>query len=552
MKKSLLLVLTLVLLVLIPNYDSRASSLSSNLKGRILLQVESKGEAWYINPDNEQRYSLGLPNDAFNLMRKLGVGITNDNLKKIKIANENLMGEDSDSDGLSDTIEDSIGTDKNSQDSDGDGYNDQAELINGYNPNGPGKISIDNNFAKKQAGKIFLQVESKGEAWYVNPLNNQRYYLGRPADAFAVMRSLGLGITNDNLAVITVNSDKQTDSNEVSISDSTSGSANVSESSDLNKLFEFAGSYGDKVLTADDYFAVLKKDSALDTLISDYHQNKLSDVIYCQTSNCLMEASSTSTITQEKLKNGIHIKLLAEKIVNPFFVPIVLSSYTETYKTNDGKYAMFSMTETLGVPKSICELKPEEACTAENVLKSFSDNQTQFMSLSVYDSWEAYQRNQTSFSSSDTTVHTKSAQTFDVPDFNNLQCMLTSNGVIISGNSVTMGRYDKTTLDDSYIKSHNFSNMANLYVVKVDDSKIVDTKIENNALLIKALQPGTTTIWLGDKGIPSSDYKLVANGCYLPIEITVTKDSCNPGEGCMFVGYTRDDLLKQGFVMTNW
>ena len=41
-------------------------------------------------------------------------------------------------------------------------------------------------------------------AYYVNPLNLKMYYLGRPADAFSVMRSLGLGITNANLRQIEV------------------------------------------------------------------------------------------------------------------------------------------------------------------------------------------------------------------------------------------------------------------------------------------------------------------------------------------------------------
>ena len=48
------------------------------------------------------------------------------------------------------------------------------------------------------SGRILLQVESHGEAWYVNPINSQRYYLGRPDDAYSVMRNLGLGISNNN------------------------------------------------------------------------------------------------------------------------------------------------------------------------------------------------------------------------------------------------------------------------------------------------------------------------------------------------------------------
>jgi hypothetical protein len=53
-------------------------------------------------------------------------------------------------------------------------------------------------------GRIFLQVEGQGEAWYINPVNHQRYYLSRPSDAFAIMRNLGLGITNADLAKIAI------------------------------------------------------------------------------------------------------------------------------------------------------------------------------------------------------------------------------------------------------------------------------------------------------------------------------------------------------------
>ena len=48
------------------------------------------------------------------------------------------------------------------------------------------------------SGKILLSVEENGEAWYLNPINNKRYFLGRPFDAFNVMQELSLGISNDD------------------------------------------------------------------------------------------------------------------------------------------------------------------------------------------------------------------------------------------------------------------------------------------------------------------------------------------------------------------
>ena len=46
-----------------------------------------------------------------------------------------------------------------------------------------------------------MQVET-GQAWYINPLTYKKHYLGRPDDAFNLMRQLGLGISIKNLALI--------------------------------------------------------------------------------------------------------------------------------------------------------------------------------------------------------------------------------------------------------------------------------------------------------------------------------------------------------------
>lgn len=189
----------------IDSYDSIAKqitisnkSMYDRLIGKIILKVEDFGKAYYVNPITQKMHSLGKPYDAFNVMREQGIGITNSNLSKIPVALNNLSGNDSDGDGLPDLFEDAIGTNKNNNDTDKDGYTDKEEVQNGYNPNGNGKMNIDNNFSNKQKGKIFLQVENNGEAWYINPENSKRYFLGRPADAFNVMRNLGLGISNND------------------------------------------------------------------------------------------------------------------------------------------------------------------------------------------------------------------------------------------------------------------------------------------------------------------------------------------------------------------
>ena len=122
------------------------NNLSKRMKGNILLQVEKNGEGWYVNPDNEKKYYLGRPADAFNIMRNLGLGIKHSELQ-------------------------------------------------GY---------INSKFPTRLAGKILLDVEENGEAYYINPNNLRGYFLNRPADAFKVMRELGLGITNSDIRKIDI------------------------------------------------------------------------------------------------------------------------------------------------------------------------------------------------------------------------------------------------------------------------------------------------------------------------------------------------------------
>ena len=57
-----------------------------------------------------------------------------------------------------------------------------------FNPN----IARASTIAQRLSGRILLDVRRDGRAWYVNPIDLRRYYLGRPADAFQIMRQLGL------------------------------------------------------------------------------------------------------------------------------------------------------------------------------------------------------------------------------------------------------------------------------------------------------------------------------------------------------------------------
>lgn len=152
MKRRIILLITGLIILNGAVTDAYALTLTQIVRGRILLDVENRGEAWYVYPLTGRRYFLGRPEDALRVMRDLGLGITNRDL-----------------DGIPKSFDSSTG-----------------------------------NIALKQrlSGRILLQVEARGEAWYVNPVNLRRYYLGRPEDALKAMRELSLGITSANLSRI--------------------------------------------------------------------------------------------------------------------------------------------------------------------------------------------------------------------------------------------------------------------------------------------------------------------------------------------------------------
>lgn len=118
--------------------------LSKRLSGQILLQVEDRGEAWYIFPDNNKRYYLGTAQDAYAIMRRLGLGATH-------------------------------------------------QFIHGQ--------TIFPNYV---SGKILLDVEANGEAYYINPSDHKAYYMKDGANAYNIMRDFGLGISNLDIRKINI------------------------------------------------------------------------------------------------------------------------------------------------------------------------------------------------------------------------------------------------------------------------------------------------------------------------------------------------------------
>ncbi|MFA6306387.1 MAG: hypothetical protein WCV70_01030 [Patescibacteria group bacterium] len=183
-----------------------ANTLCGRILGNIVLRVQKNGEAYYVNPVKKSLHFLGRPDDALGVMKKEGVGIATSDLKKIPIGLSQSSGPDADGDGLSDLMEDAVKTDKNKNDTDNDGFDDKSEIAGGYDPakGGGARMQVEAGFAKKQKGKIFLQIQDNGEAWYINTKDEKRYFLGRPADAFSIMRFLGVGITEADFVKLSV------------------------------------------------------------------------------------------------------------------------------------------------------------------------------------------------------------------------------------------------------------------------------------------------------------------------------------------------------------
>ncbi|MEW6610964.1 MAG: CARDB domain-containing protein [Patescibacteria group bacterium] len=179
------------------------TALARRLKGRILLQVEENGEAWYVDPVTAQRFYLKDGESAYRALQAFGLGISDANLQKIPVGLEERADKvDSDDDGLDDRLEEAIGTDSSKSDTDGDGFNDSEEIKNVFNPVGAGRLALNTNLANRLNGRIVLQVENRGQAWYIH--DGQRYYLKDGNLAYQIMRYLSDGITNNDLRQIGV------------------------------------------------------------------------------------------------------------------------------------------------------------------------------------------------------------------------------------------------------------------------------------------------------------------------------------------------------------
>jgi len=235
-------------------------------KGMMIRQTETGNRLWYLNPSDMKRYLILNTEAITSLANRFGKKMQQKLLDRIAVGGiDYLKAIDTDKDGLSDELEAKIGSSRLVADTDDDGFSDLAELRFGYNALGEGKIDarqqklyyqylgdltgkdsdgdvlpddfevaygtsyklVDTDFdkfkdgfeiahgynplnknklsislvsSKRNAGLIL--VNSKKFAWYVNPLNNKRYYLGY--SAHNTLNRIAKPITNLELRKIAV------------------------------------------------------------------------------------------------------------------------------------------------------------------------------------------------------------------------------------------------------------------------------------------------------------------------------------------------------------
>ncbi|MFA6392313.1 MAG: hypothetical protein WCW66_06265 [Patescibacteria group bacterium] len=151
MKRKIIITFVIVIGLFISLYGTGTKAAVSDYEGRILLDVERHGEAYYIYQG--QKYYLGRPSQAFEIMKNLSLGISEENFNS--------------------------------------GFKQVNDIWQIYR-------IIDSRLFPHIQGRIVLRPQSHGEAYYVTPglaagNGYQAEYLDRPADAFRIMTKYGLG-----------------------------------------------------------------------------------------------------------------------------------------------------------------------------------------------------------------------------------------------------------------------------------------------------------------------------------------------------------------------
>ncbi|MDD5726463.1 MAG: hypothetical protein PHC53_03575 [Patescibacteria group bacterium] len=133
---------------------------AKSMQGRILLQVESHGEAWYIRSKDLKRYYMKDGAAAYSIMRFFSQGIADVDLAKI------------------------------------------PQVASTAEMKAASSACASSSLGNRFRGEILLQVQQHGEAWYVDPVKCRAIYMKDGAVAYEVMRFLGFGFFTRDLEKI--------------------------------------------------------------------------------------------------------------------------------------------------------------------------------------------------------------------------------------------------------------------------------------------------------------------------------------------------------------
>ena len=80
--RTCLLVVFLGLFIAFPAFAITDNN-SSLLRGKILYNANSLGDIWYVYPGDFHRYYISTPQDTYNVLRNLSLGVSNANFDVI-------------------------------------------------------------------------------------------------------------------------------------------------------------------------------------------------------------------------------------------------------------------------------------------------------------------------------------------------------------------------------------------------------------------------------------------------------------------------------------
>lgn len=136
-----------------------AEDIKARYSGSVLVENDGFDKHyWYVNPEDKERYLLKDGKSVSQLLKTFGTGIHDKDLEKIA-SNEN-------------------------------------------------SANADYNLSHKMRGQILLQVESDGQAWYINPLDDFRYHIANGKNGFDTLKSLAIEISEEKLKVIPISKNK--------------------------------------------------------------------------------------------------------------------------------------------------------------------------------------------------------------------------------------------------------------------------------------------------------------------------------------------------------